>query len=454
MSFTGDFVAATARSSGRRRSLDLWAACAGAVLALACAAVPASGQVAAPAGPAAAVPTLREGVAALVNDEIISTYDLRQRMLLLIVTSGVQVTEQNLPQIQAEALRDLIDERLQMQEVRRIEERTKSTLEPTKAELTEQVDHLAQQNGLSGQQMVASLAQAGVDERALTGQLQAEIAWQRYVGGRFGGTVKIGEDQIQAALKRAEAAQSRTQYQVGEIFIDSQRAGSEAAAMDGARALAQQLTQGAPFANVARQFSAAPSAAAGGDAGWMVSGDMPPAIEAALEQLRPGQLSPPVPVNGGVYLLLLRDKRTGVGATLVSLKQAAVRLAADAPPADVAAAQAKLEALRPKIASCKAMDAEAGKVAGVVAGDLGEADINDLSASFRDAIANLKVDQVSAPVRTNAGLHLVALCGKRSGGANQLSREDVENRLTEQELVMIARRELRNLRNSASIENR
>src|SRR5882757_5174493 len=117
MSFSGDFVAATARSSGRRRSLDLWAACAGAVLALACAAVPASGQVAGPglAGPTAGVaPTLREGVAALVNDEIISTYDLRQRMLLLIVTSGVQVTDQNVSQIQAEALRDLIDERLQM----------------------------------------------------------------------------------------------------------------------------------------------------------------------------------------------------------------------------------------------------------------------------------------------------------------------------------------------------
>jgi peptidyl-prolyl cis-trans isomerase SurA len=456
MAFTGDFVAATARSSGRR-PLDLLAACAGAALLIACVSTPAAAQVADPAlrGPAGVVaPTMREGVAALVNDEIISTYDLRQRVLLLIVTSGVQVNEQNLPQIQAEALRDLVDERLQLQEVRRIEARSKTVLEPTAAELTEQVDHLAQQNGLTGQQMVASLAQAGVDQRALTGQLQAEIAWQRYVGGRFGGSVKIGDDQIQAALKRAEAAQSRPQYQVAEIFLDSQRAGGEPAAEDAARSLLQQLSQGAPFAGVARQFSAAPSAANGGEAGWMVSGDMPPAIEAALDQLRPGQISQPVPVNGGVYLLLLRDKRTGVGATMVNLKQAAVRLAADAPAADVAAAQAKLEALKPKIASCKAMDAEAGKVDGVVAGDLGEADINDLSASFRDAISTLKVDQVSSPVRTNAGLHLVALCGKRNAGANQMTREDVENRLTEQELVMIARRELRNLRNSASIENR
>ena len=461
MAFTSDFVAATARASGRR-SLDRLATGVGAALAVACLALPAAAQTL--AGPTSrppiaasrgtAAPILREGVAAVVNDEIISTYDLRQRVLLLIVTSGVQVNEQNLPQIQAEALRSLIDERLQLQEVGRIEARTKSVLQPTTKEITEQIDRLAQQNGLTGAQMVASLAQAGVDQQALEAQLRAEIAWQRYVGGRFSGSVKIGEDQTQAAMKRAEAALAKPQYQVSEIFIDSQRAGGEPAAMDAARQLVQQLGQGAPFASVARQFSSATSAPSGGDAGWLVSGDMPPAIESALENLRPGQLSQPVPVNGGVYILLLRDKHTGVGATMVSLKQAAVRLAADASPADVAAAQAKLEALKPKIKDCKAMDTEAGKVDGVVAGDLGEADVNDLSTSFRDAISTLKVDQVSEPVRTNAGLHLVALCGKRNAGSNQLSRDDVENRLTETEMTMIARRELRNLRNSASIENR
>ncbi|HTI66517.1 MAG TPA: peptidylprolyl isomerase [Caulobacteraceae bacterium] len=431
------------RRSDRRLPVRL-TACAAAVL-LACAAGAAWAQ---------AVPPLREGVAAIVNDEIISTYDLRQRTLLLIVTSGVQVTEATLPGIEREALRDLIDERLQMQEVRRIEGRTKVSLEPTPQELTQQVERLAQQNGLTGQQMVDSLAAAGVNQSALASQILAEISWQRYVGGRFGNVVKIGDDQIAAALKRAEASSAKPQYQVAEIFIDDQRAGGQAQAIAGAQQLIAQLQQGAPFAGVARQFSAAPSATAGGDAGWMVAGDMPPALETALEQMRPGQLSQPIPVSGGVYILLLRDKRAGQGASLVSLKQAAVRLAADAPAADVQAAQAKLEALKPQLTGCAQFEAQAGKVDGVVAGDLGETDISDLSPGFRDAITTLQVGQVSAPVRTNAGLHLVALCGKRAGGPNQPSRDDIENRLAEQELVMISRRELRNLRNSASIENK
>jgi len=461
MLLDGDFAVGTSRAFGMRRAGRRLTGAAAAALMLAAAgsgvaqtpALVPSPLAAAPSAGGAA-PTLREGVAAVVNDEIISTYDLRQRVLLLIVTSGVQVTNDSLAQIQREALRDLIDERLELQEVRRIQARTKTVLEPTPQELTEQVERLARQNGMTGQQLVTALAQAGVDQQALAAQLQAEISWQRYVGGRFGGSVQIGEDQIAAAMKRAEQASAKPQYQIGEIFVDAQRAGTQDAAMRGAQTLLQQLQQGAPFAGVARQFSSAPSAAAGGDVGWVLSGDLAPQLEQALEQLRPGQLSDPIPVPGGVYILQLRDKRSGAGATMVNLKQAAVRLGAEATPEQIEAAQAKLEVLRPQINGCDGVEPAASKVDGVLAGDLGEANVNDLSESFRNAIANLNVGQVSAPVRTNAGLHLVILCGKRNVGPQQLTREDIENRLTEQELVMISRRELRNLRNSASIENR
>src|SRR5690606_20946737 len=75
-----------------------------------------------PAAPAPAAPAgLSESVAAVVNDQIISTYDLAQRMRLLIATSGIQPTQQNIAQFQREALISLVDERLQIQELRRQE---------------------------------------------------------------------------------------------------------------------------------------------------------------------------------------------------------------------------------------------------------------------------------------------------------------------------------------------
>ena len=95
------------------------AAAVAAVSVLSQAAMPSSASARAAGAAGASVNYLSEGVAAVVNDSIISTYDLRQRMLLLIVTSGMQPTADSLGQIERESLRSLVDEALQMQELRR-----------------------------------------------------------------------------------------------------------------------------------------------------------------------------------------------------------------------------------------------------------------------------------------------------------------------------------------------
>jgi peptidyl-prolyl cis-trans isomerase SurA len=405
-------------------------------------------------GGSRSTPTLREGVAAVVNNGIISTYDLRQRILLLIVSSGVQPTAESLPGLEREALRDLIDEELQLQEIQRIESTRRATIQPSDAEIDEDINALARQNNLTGQQLLTSLASAGVEAQTLRRQIRAEASWRRYVGGAFASSIAVGDDQVNSAMQRVASAAGKPQYLIGEILLDSQRAGGPEAAVQGAQQLIEQIQAGAPFTGVARQFSSAPTGVSGGDAGWVLSGDLPQAVEEALEQMRPGQISQPIPVSGGVYIVILRDKRTGADATLVSLKQAAIRLSAEASDAEVATARAKLETLRTQANSCDALQTQAGSVEGVVAGDLGETDLNELSEAFRDAISPLQNGQISTPVRTAAGLHLIALCGRRAAGAAEPTREDIRDRLIEQELAMISRRQLRDLRNSATIENR
>jgi len=100
------------------------------------------------------------------------------------------------------------------------------------------------------------------------------------------------------------------------------------------------------------------------------------------------------------------------------------------------------------------VEADAAKVDGVVAGDLGQADVKDLAPSFQEAIKPLKIDEVSDPVRTNAGLHLIILCGKHQSGLTIPSRDEIASRIEDQQLSMISRRYLRDLRSSATIETR
>jgi len=397
---------------------------------------------------------LSESVAAVVNDDIVSTYDLAQRMRLLIATSGVQPTQENLPQFQREALVSLVDEHLQFQELRRVERDQKIEILATDAEILEEIDDMAKQNNMSRDQFMAYLASRGIGADTLKQQLRAQVSWSRWIQGRYGSRLRVGDDQIAATQALLAAQAAKPQYQIGEVLIDAGRVGGMQQAMAGAQQLVTQMQQGAPFPSVARQFSALPTAANGGDAGWISPGEMPPEVEAVLEQMRPGQLSQPIPVRDGVYILYLRDKRSGGGATLVNLKQAAVALAQGASAEDEAAARTTLAALKPQIKDCATLEATAGRVQGVVAGDLGEAEASDLAPQFRDAAEKLKVGEVSDPIRTGAGMHLIAVCGRRTGGEAQTDKEQIERRLRGQQLSMIARRYMRDLRNSATIETR
>ena len=201
--------------------------------------------------------------------------------------------------------------------------------------------------------------------------------------------------------------------------------------MNGAQQLITQLQQGAPFQAVARQFSGGPTAANGGDAGWLAEAQLPPEVRDGIEQMHPGQLSQPIPVKDGVYIVYWCATSVPAPApTMVSLKQAAIALAADAPADQVAAARQKLlAALKLQITSCDNLEAKAGKVDGVVAGDLGEADINDLRPQFqrRGARPSARRGQRPDPhrggpapdrgLRQAPGRPTVALARRRRGAA-------------------------------------
>ena len=398
--------------------------------------------------------SIGESVAAVVNDDIISTYDLVQRMRLLSITAGIQPDENTLPQLQREAMRSLIEERLQIQELRKVEKEHKTDIVATDADVDAELTEVAKGNNLTGDQMLAQLRSAGVGPETLREQIRAEVSWQGYIRGRYGSRLRIGQDQIKAVQEQLTISAGKPQYQISEVVIDPSRVGGVDNAIQGAGQLIGQIQQGAPFPAVARQFSSSATAANGGDAGWVGAGEMPAEVELALEQLRPGQISRPIVTDDGVYIIALRDKRAGSNVALVSLKQAAVPLAADASPEEVQAAAAQLEALRPLVTGCADLEAKAADVQGVMAGDLGEAEVAGLTEGFQTAVATTPDGQLSQPVRTNAGLHLVMVCGRRQSGAQIPTAQQIESRLVGQQLSMISRRLLRDLRGTATIEQR
>ncbi len=393
---------------------------------------------------------VQDGVVATVNDQIITGFDIRQRMLLIIATSQIQPTEENIPAIQAQAYQSLVEEKLQAQELRNYED-----LVISDQEVDEELSAQAQEAGTTLDQYLAFLEQGGIQRAHVREQTRVQIAWRALVGGRFNSRSQVSRAQVEQAMRQLTEAASKPQYLIGEIYIEAARVGGQQAALDGANQLIAQLQQGAPFQAVARQFSSAPSAAARipGDAGWVVQGTVSPTLQQAYDALQVGQLSRPIPVEGGVYIVYMRDKRQGASTNLVQLKQVMVEVPEGAAEADVAAATQRLQAIQPQL-TCDNMLARATSEQGLLGSDLGESDISNLAPQFQQVAQTAAAGTISAPIRTPLGVHLIGVCGKRVGGPEAPTYQQVEARLRNQNLSMMARRYIRDLRADALIEQK
>jgi peptidyl-prolyl cis-trans isomerase SurA len=382
-----------------------------------------------------------EGVAAIVNDAVISTFDVRQRATLLLVSAGIESTPEMQQRARAQALRDLIDERLQLQEAAEFE------ILITPEQIDRRLADIARQNQTDLDGLARQLATDGVSLSTLRTQIEADIAWQRLISGMYGSRVRVSETEIRETQARIAANATRPQYQISEIFLPAESEAEFGEMQQGAMRLLQEMQRGAPFPLVARQFSAAPSAAAGGDLGWIASTELAPEIQPVAAQLQPGQVSLPIRTPTGVYIIAMRDRRAGAAAgatSVVTLNQVI------AP----AARQNALQRVQRRADGCSNLESEISSVQGATIIDLGRTSEAELAPTVRDSITGIEAGDASPVVVNGDQASFIVVCARETGGGGAPERDEIEARLREQEITMLSERYLRNLRREATIITR
>ncbi len=262
--------------------------------------------VAGPAGAARAQADLFRP-AAVVNDDIISVLDLAMRVQLAVVAAGVEDTQDVRRRLTPQVLRNLIDERLQMQEAERLD------ISVTDVQVAGALEQIAQQNNMTEGQFLTMLRNRGIIPTTLIDQIRAQIAWQAIIQRRLRPNVVITPEEIEEVATRLSARRGAIERRVAEIFIPIESTAKEAEAEANARRLFEELRQGANFAGVARQFSQSGTATLGGDLGWVRDGELDEELNAVLSQMGPGEVSVPIRTVSGYHILFLRDMRKNEG---------------------------------------------------------------------------------------------------------------------------------------------
>lgn len=386
-----------------------------------------------------------EGIAAIVNDEVISKFDVDQRVNLFLVTSGIERTPQNIDGLRRQVLRTLIQEKLQLQEAR------DSEIEISRAEINAAMQDMASGTNRSLDEVEKFLKENNVHIRTMEDQIEAELAWNRFVRGRFGGQVSIGELEIDETLERAEAAMNQDRVNISEILLlannqlDGQRLMSEAAQ------IVQQLRAGINFGAVARQFSAASSSASGGNLGWIPVNQLDENIVPIIENMAAGDISDPIETSAGIYIVQLNSKQQSGGIdpmrNLFDLLIITYDVATEGH-------LAKLESLRDSFTTCKNTEAKAKEMDARNVTRTGQVELRRFPKNLQSEISTTEAGQVIGPKKNEKIAEMVVVCDRKDDQGATISRDAIENNLYSQRLAIMARRHLRELRRDSIVEYR
>lgn len=382
-------------------------------------------------------------VAAVVNDHPISTFDVQQRVRLMMASSGAQLDERAILQLQDKALRDLVEERLKLQEAARFD------LTIAEEEIDAEVAQVAAGGGATPQQLVADLAGQGIAIETWREKLRSELAWERLVGGRYGDRVSITDGEVEDHLSDMRSATQKPQFYISEICLpaEGQQQTDEMRAVG--MQMIEQMQTGVPFRAIAQQYSACPSAARGGELGWVSLEDLDPVVQSVIPQMAVGNVSLPVPTDGMVKMIALQQARDAAtaGEPAYELIYAGAAKAVGREAAEAAFARL------PRTNGCQADALSEDLGPGIGVTPLPMLPASAIDPAFRASLETLETGRVSETLEGENAYHAVLLCQKDEG-LGLPSRRQVRSQLRGEELDRLGRRYLRDVERDGAIDLR
>lgn len=299
------------------------------------------------------------------------------------------------------------------------------------ADLNNAVNAVAQQNGTTPDGLRQRLEADGMSFSEFRNSLRDEITIQRLKQSFAQSRINVSEGEVDAAL--AAQAASGTQYRLAHILValpdgaSAEQISTGQGKIDGVKALVDKGEL--DFAAAAVRYSDSPNALEGGDLGWRSVDEIPTAFVQMLKDMQPGQVVGPLRGPSGFQLLKLVEVRDAAQAEKRSVEEYNARhiLVRITPTQDAAAAKAKIDTLRARIAGgadfvAVAKESTEDANSREDGGDLGWFPADAFGPAFGKEVTGLQDGQVSAPFRTDAGWHIVQRVGSRQTDVTDQNR--------------------------------
>ncbi len=393
-------------------------------------------------------------VIAIVNDEAItlSEYQTRYKREQVQTNQGVgQVPEKINPDI----LRLLIDERIQAQEAR------SAGIVVGQPDVENVLTNMANQNNLSTTQLLTELETQGISNAQFLRSIEEQLLIQRVVDIAVNSRVTVTEQEVDYYLRaHKEASPSDEAYEISHLFIstDGKSAVEIEAEIENVNYIHQQLLQGHAFVKAVEDFSDGENTEEGGYLGWRTENQLPELFLNVLHQTPVGNVTEVIKSANGFHILKLHDKK-GSGKIVTQLLVRHILIQPQRHNFTDQEAIQKLIELAEKInhegdfekfarlTSDDTVSASAG-------GSLGWVSPDNTAPLFEQAILNLPLNQISKPVKSRFGYHLIEVLDRRQQDiGREITRNNARNDLFKRKAKELYQNWFNRLRDRVYIEH-
>lgn len=371
----------------------------------------------------APAPQVLNAVVAVVNNDVITTGELAERAhsaALNLRRQKIQLPP--MPQLRAQVLEQLILERAIAQRARETGIRVDDGV------VNATIEQIAQQNKISVAELRRRLSLDGVTFPQFREEIRSQIITQRLREREVDEEIKIPESEIDAFLadQAGYNINDTIEYDVSHIWIPTSEGMSSEelrAARNTAEDILERAQDGEDFGQLAASYSKASDALEGGNLGWRTLSQMPTALASAVRDAR--QESSRIAMNvssDGYYIVKVNGRRDGVKTKLaggpVTQTHARHILMAVTPVTDEATVLNRLNDIRNRLVNNKEDFATLARLHSVDGsatrgGDLGWLHPGDTVPAFEAAMNKLQPGEVSQPIKTQYGYHLIQVVDRR-----------------------------------------
>ncbi len=356
-------------------------------------------------------------IVAIVDQAVVTEQELESRIATVTAQFKKQGTE-----LPAEAiLRKQILERL-ITDTLQLQYAAQTGLKVDDNQLDKTIGRIAEQNQLSLAEFTEALAKDGVSMTKFRADIRNEITLARLREREVDGRVNVSESEIDNFLtSQAANNENQDEYEIAHLLI---RTPEEGATEDIQKAKSKvdsaltELKAGVSFAKVSASFSDAPNALEGGSLGWKKASQMPALFLDALRAMQVGEVSAPLRSPNGFHVLKLNNKRGGNSPLVIQQTHARHILIKLSEIMSEKDGKLKIDGIKERLDNGEKFEALARQYSedstASSGGDLNWVNPGDTVPQFEKAMNELKDLQISMPVLTQFGWHLIQVIDRRS----------------------------------------